>query len=254
MLRFHDDGHKYESVTPDGRKWLGVTTLISKFKIPFDPAIAYKNVKDPESKWYGMDPIEVQRIWKTEANRSTTVGTWFHKYMEDREKDPINCCPIKEGWKYAGDQILQPGVYPEFFVYNSYYGLCGQADKVEATAQGTINIGDYKTNKKLEMKGFRGKKMLSPIQHLEDCHFSHYSLQMSFYMWMLLQHNYWLKPGTMTLYHVKFKIEDQDENGYPIVAKNKNGEYVYESVNPIVVPYLKDEVESILASLQVYPH
>lgn len=254
MLRFHDEGHKYESVTPDGRKWLGVTTLISKFKIPFDSSIVYKNVKDPKSKWYGMNPAEVLRIWKSEANRSTTVGSWFHKKMEDREVSPISCCPINEGWKYAGDQILHPGVYPEFFAYNAYYGLCGQADRVECTPQGVVNIGDYKTNKKLETEGFRGKKMLPPIQHLDDCHLSHYSLQMSFYMWMILQHNPLLVPGVMTIYHIKFKVTDQDKNGYPIIAKDKNGEYLHESITPIIVPYLEREVISILAALPVYPH
>lgn len=254
MIKFRDSDHLYISVNADGRKWISVTTLLSKFKKSFDPSIVYKNVEDPNSKWYGMDPIEVLRIWKNEADRSTTVGSWFHKRMEDREVNAIHCCPINEGWKYAGDQILKPGTYPEFFVYNSYYGICGQADKVEATPQGTINIGDYKTNKKLETEGFRGKKMLYPIEHLDDCHLSHYSLQMSFYMWMLLQHNYWLKPGVMTLYHIKFKVIGEDKNGYPIIAKRKNGDYVHESVTPIVVPYLKNEVESILKNLQTYPH
>jgi hypothetical protein len=253
MLKFLEEGHKYESVTPDGRKWLGVTTLISKYKKPFDSDIVYKNVADPASKWYGMDPQEVLQIWKNEANRSTTVGSWFHKRMEDREVNAINCCPIQQGWKYAGDQVLQPGVYPEFFTYNALYALCGQADRVECTIDNHVNIGDYKTNKKLETTGFRGKKMLTPIDYLDDCHLSHYSLQMSIYMWMILQHNPQLRPGSMTIFHIKFGKEGVDANGYPIIAKDENGDYVVESVTPIVVPYLEKEVLAIVQNLQTYP-
>lgn len=252
MLRFLEEGHKYESVTPDGRKWLGVTTLISKFKVPFDSSIVYKNVADPNSKWYGMDPQEVLKIWKEEANRSTTVGSSFHKKMEEREIDAINCCPIEEGWKYAGDQVLRPGVYPEFFTYNAQYSICGQADRVEYTIDHHINIGDYKTNKKLETTGFRGKKMLGVLGHLDDCHFTHYSLQMSIYMWMMLQHNPGAMPGSMTIYHIKFAKEGEDTNGYPIIAKDENGDYVVESITPIAVPYLEREVLAILQQLPVH--
>ena len=254
MLKFLETGHKYESVTPDGRKWLGVTTLISHYKVPFDLSIVYKNVADPSSKWYGMNPSEVLRIWENEKNRSTAVGSHFHKKMEEAEINSKTTYRIEEGWKYAGNQVLETGVYPEHFIYNAEYNICGQADKVECTPQGTVNIGDYKTNKKLETAGFRGKKMLAPIQHLDDCHLSHYALQMSIYMWMILQHNPLLSPGVMTIYHIKFKVANQDSNGYPIIAKDKNGDYEHESITPIVVPYLEKEVISILTALPVHSH
>ena len=249
MLKFLESGHKYESVTPDGRKWLGVTTLISKFKIPFDSSIVYKNVQDPTSKWYDMDPQKVLKIWAKERDRSTTVGSQFHKRMEDGETAPKATYHIKDGWKYAGSQKLDPGVYPEHFIYNDQYTICGQADRVEITNAGIVNISDYKSNKKIDREGFRGKKMLRPVQHLDDCHLSHYSLQMSLYMWMILQENPLYSAGTLTLQHVKFKVTGQDKNGYPIIAKDKNGNYVYESVTPIVVPYLEKEVLSILSVL-----
>lgn len=249
MLKFLESGHRYESVTPDGRKWLGVTTLLSRYKKPFDNSIVYKNVQDPDSKWFGMDPEEVLKIWKKEAERSTTVGSAFHKKMEEGEVGAINCCPMDQGWKYAGNQVLDPGVYPEFFVYNADYSLCGQADRVEVTTSGLVQIGDYKTNKKLETEGFRGKKMLGVLSHLDDCHLSHYSLQMSLYMWMILQHNPLLSPGPMTIYHIKFKHAGIDANGYPIIAKDKNGDYIDESITPIIVPYLEREVISMIEQL-----
>jgi hypothetical protein len=102
------------------------------------------------------------------------------------------------------------------------------------------------------MVGFKGKKMLGILNHLDDCHFTHYSLQMSIYMWIMLQHNPKAKPGSLTIYHIKFLKEAEDQNGYPVITKDKNGDYVVDNITPITVPYLEKEVLSIVQQLQTY--
>lgn len=248
MLRFRDLDHRYEEIGNPGQQWTGVTTLISKFKSKFDNNIAYKNSADITSKWYGIDPLEIQRIWKAEADRSTTLGSWYHHKMEMSEITGIQCCPMIDEWKYAGDQKLIEGIHPEYLLYHPEYKVCGQADRLEVVGN-ILNCRDYKSNKKIETEGFRGKKMLSPLDHLDECHFNTYALQLSMYTYIGLHHNKHLKPGTLEIYHVVFENSGQDKWGYPITAVDKEGDYIVKEVKVIPVPYLEKECEAILNSL-----
>lgn len=82
---FTPENHKYKSKEPDGIEWISVTSFISNFKQPFDAdAIAAKSSRSKKSKWYGMTPEAIKDAWKAEANRATTLGTWYHNC---REKD-----------------------------------------------------------------------------------------------------------------------------------------------------------------------
>ena len=48
------------------------------------------------------------------------------------------------------------------------------------------------------------------------------------------------------LHHVEFEEDGKDEHGYPITAYTKEGDPVIKALVPIPVPYLKDEVISII--------
>lgn len=247
MLRFRDSDHLYEEINDPSRKWSGVTTLISKFKEKFDDSISEKNSRDTQSKWFGVDPAEIRRIWKAEGDRSTSLGKQYHLKQELGEVTGIQCCPVVDEWKYAGVQQLQEGVYPEFLCYHPEYAVCGQIDRVEVI-NNVINIIDYKSNKEIKREGFRGKRMLPPINHLQDCHLMHYSLQLSLYAYILQYHNRNMTIGNLQIHHVKFEQIGEDKYGYPIY-KQENGEFVVKSVEVIPVEYLKKEVDLILNSL-----
>ena len=84
MIVFDPINHSYKSIDDENINWISVTTLISHFKKPFDAKkIAEKVSKKKTSKWYGIDPIIIQQIWTNEADRSTTLGTWYHNQRED---------------------------------------------------------------------------------------------------------------------------------------------------------------------------
>ena len=54
-LQFDAVEHKYTTLNKPEDVWTSVTSLISKFKAPFDKlAVAKKSVKKKNSKWYGM--------------------------------------------------------------------------------------------------------------------------------------------------------------------------------------------------------
>lgn len=262
-LIFRPENHEYISTDGSETSWLSVTSFLSNFKQPFDPeAVSQRVSKSKKSKWYGMTPEDIREAWKSEARRATDLGTWYHN---QREADICGLSTIQRegleipvfgpsvddtGIKHAPDQRLQEGIYPEHMVYLKSIGLCGQSDLVEVVRK-KINITDYKTNKEIKTSGFinwEGKvtKMLPPIAHLDDCNFVHYSLQLSFYMYMILKHNHMLSPGTMTLHHIIFEEQAKDKYGNPVALLDSHGDPIVKDIVPYEVPYLKQEVITLI--------
>lgn len=256
---FNADDHSYSSLDTDSIDWISVTTLVSNFKKPFDSKkVAEKVSKNKKSKWYGVDPKIIMSIWNNESERSTTLGTWYHNQREEdlcslasieREGNNIPIfkpIDVVNGLKKAPSQKLEPGVYPEHMVYLKSVGICGQSDLVEVV-NGKVNIIDYKTNKEIKKESYinwegKSDKMLPPLDGLDDCHFYHYALQLSIYMYIILKHNPKLKPGKIFIHHVIFEVDGEDQWGYPITKKDINNEPIVKEVIPIEIPYLVDEV------------
>ena len=268
---FNAEDHSYRSNDGSDINWISVTTLVSHFKKPFDAKkIAEKVSKKKNSKWYGIDPKLIQQIWTNEADRSTTLGTWYHNQRENDlcslasiEREGVTIpvykpTELNNGIKLAPSQKLEAGVYPEHMVYLKSAGICGQSDLVEVV-NGHVNIIDYKTNKEIKKESYvdwegKSEKLLPPLDTLDDCHFYHYALQLSIYMYIILKHNPKLKPGKIFIHHITFEIEKEDEWGYPIVKLDDNKEPIINKVNQIAVPYLIDEVMAIIHYLHDNKH
>lgn len=260
---FNANDHSYKSLDGEAVDWISVTTLVSNLKKPFDAVKTAQRVsKSKKSKWCGIAPDTILEIWKKEADRATTLGTYYHNQREadlcslasiEREGIIVPVMPpIPEinGLKHAPEQKLDDGIYPEHLVYLKSAGICGQSDLVEVV-NGHVNIIDYKTNKEIKKESFKdwegiSEKMLDPVSHLDDCNFNHYSLQLSIYMYIILKHNPKLKPGNIYIHHVIFETEDLDQYGYPITKYSLEGDPVVKEVIPMEIPYLKEEVVGII--------
>ena len=259
---FNAADHSYKSIDAEGIDWISVTSLLSNFKKPFDAEkVAASVTKKSRSKWFGIPPEKILELWKAEADRATTLGTFYHNQREadlcslssiELEGLPIPIYkPIEEGTlKKAPEQKLTDGIYPEHMVYLKSAGICGQSDLVEVV-NSKVNIIDYKTNKEIKKESFKNwegvsDKMSHPISHLDDCNFNHYALQLSIYMYIILKHNRKLRPGKIYIHHVIFEVEGTDEYGYPITKYSSNGDPVVKEVIQMEVPYLADEVISII--------
>lgn len=265
-ITFKEDGHLYESIGDEGIKWTSVTSFIGNFKPKFDrKGQAKKSAKNKRSKWYGMTPEEIMQAWDNETERAIKLGNWYHNQRESDilglktiQREGVEVPIVKpiindNGIKIAPSQKLDEGVYPEHMVYLKSAGLCGQADLVEVV-NGHININDYKTNKEIREKGFTNwegitSKMFAPLTHLDDCNLNHYNLQLSIYAYIIKKHNPKLKIGKLTIQHVKFKQLGTDTNGYPI-NEHVNGEPVVEDIKIYDLPYLKDEVRTLIMWLK----
>jgi ATP-dependent exoDNAse (exonuclease V) beta subunit len=260
---FNAADHSYKSIdNAEDINWISVTSLVSSLKEPFDAkGIAAKITKSKRSKWYGVPPEKILELWQAESDRAIALGTFYHNQREsdicslssiEKEGVPIPVyTPIQENnVKTAPPQRLTDGIYPEHMVYLKSAGICGQSDLVEVV-NGRVHIIDYKTNKEIKTESFKdwegiSKKMLHPVNNLDDCNFNHYSLQLSIYMYIILKHNPKLKPGDIYIHHIVFEEEGKDEYGYPITKYSIEGDPIVKEVIPLKVPYLKDEVISII--------
>ena len=271
---FKSDGHVYETLDEnlekDQIKWTSVTSFVGMFKPKFDAEKqAKKSSKNKRSKWYGMTPKEILAAWDGESQRAIGLGNWYHDEREKRllefktiERDGTEVPIIKpivdqNGIKIAPEQKLSEGVYPEHFVYLKSAGLCGQADLV-SIVNGKINILDYKTNKEIKKKGFTNwegitSKMYNPVSHLDDCNLKHYNLQLSLYAYIIKKHNPKLKIGDLSIQHVIFEKEGEDKFGYPITRYNNQDEPIIKEIKMYNLPYLKQEVQSLMMWLKDNP-
>jgi hypothetical protein len=264
ILKFTPHNHKYTS--EEDINWLSVTSLISNFKQPFDgDKIAAKVSKSKKSKWYGLTPSEIKEAWKAEANRATTLGTWYHNQRETDicgiDNMQRHGCTVPvfkpvevDGVKYSPNQKLKDGIYPEHMVYLKSAGICGQSDLVEVV-DGKVHITDYKTNKEIKLEGFTNwegvsQKMASPINHLDDCNFNHYALQLSMYMFIILKHNPKLSAGSIVIHHILFEEAGRDRFDNPISALDTDGNPIVTDVVPYEMPFLKKETIDIINWLQ----
>jgi hypothetical protein len=194
-----------------------------------------------------MTPDAIKEAWKSEANRATTLGTWYHDCrekdlceLETIERSGVTVPIVKpieiEGIKYSPDQKLTEGVYPEHMVYLKSAGLCGQSDLVEVI-DGSVHITDYKTNKEIKLQGFTNwegmtTKMQPPLSHLDDCNLNHYTLQLRLYLYIILKHNPRIKPGNLTIHHITFEEVGKDKFGNPITAIDSNGDPIVKEIMP----------------------
>lgn len=210
-MRFNEEKHIY---TSDDIVYTSGTSFIKKFCKPFDKIkigtkYAKKNKKTLE---------EVLAEWEKTGAEAIEKGIAFHKIKEnellnienvliDDEPHAIFPCSYDGLDKITDSLKLEPGVYPELIVWSDRYRIAGQADYVEITKNGKINIRDYKTSKEIKKESFASwdgkRQMMSfPFTHLQDCNFYHYSLQLNLYAYLIKSHNKDLEIGTMTIEHI----------------------------------------------------
>jgi len=264
MIKFIEKNHSYHS--EDGITWTSVTSIVKKFQERFDAeSISIKSSKNKKSKWYGMSPSEIRKCWEDISMTAIELGNWYHKEQErilcnaeTIEREGFPCKIIKpiiiESEKIAPEQRLENNhIYPEHFCYLKSASICGQSDLVEVR-DNKVHIIDYKSNKSLEAEGFKNwqgisKKLKAPLGHLDDCKLNIYNIQLSLYMYIILKHNPQLKAGSIKIHHIIFKEIDRDRLDNPVYARDSNNDPVVDHIEVHDLPYMKDEVISIIKYL-----
>lgn len=244
-MKFNEVNHSYYN--EEGELYVSATAFIKKFVKPFErEKIAAKYAKKNKKT-----VKEVIEEWTKLGDDAVRKGTAYHKIkelellgkesciIEDEEHLVCRNDFEEEGIKVSKSMKLEPGVYPELIVWSDRYKIAGQADYVEVTKKGKVNIKDYKTSKEIKKHAFEKwdgtKEMMKfPVNNLEDCNFSHYALQINLYAFLIRQYNRNLKLGKLEIEHI-IGDYDQDKDEFKI-----NQSVFYE------VPDLQDEVRVLL--------
>jgi len=205
MVKFDIQEHKY---TDDSGDYISATTLIKKYKQPFD---AVKISKGYAKKHPEKTAKQWREEWERIGKETAEYGTKIHAELEAQTKLDPRC---KVAAHSEGDGTikslvnltnLEDGIYPELMIWSAKRRIAGQVDKVEVEGD-TVHITDYKTYKKVDLKSFYNPKtktwttMLEPLQGLHDCNYNHAGLQMSLYAFMLEELGY--KIGRLEIIHI----------------------------------------------------
>lgn len=257
-----NDNGRYISVTTligkyapeyDSQFWSAYKALeqllpVESWKIEKKALLSSKKLDKNLFSIYGIDENEFNKVqqdildsWEAKKQASCERGTKIHSMIENKFYEGGKNVSLKKfgiGGKFEcrKDYLeldLPYGVYPEYLIYyeneDKTVRLAGQIDLLIKNGN-NITIIDHKTNEKIDKKSFYNNitktsdKMLYPLNHLDECNFNHYTMQLSTYAYMLQK----LNP--------EFVIEKLYINHYDHNNKNTIME----------CPYLKAEVENML--------
>lgn len=215
MVEFREETHQY--FTKFGDELESTTKIIGKIKTPFDrEGISLRMARGDK-----MKQAEILTDWDRKRDSSIDRGNWIHNNLEDylvrgtydpklqkvvKQLQPI----FKEGYRF----------FPEALLYSLKHKIGGQADLViqrQRNQEPVFDFYDYKTNeaKGIEFDSISRKKkpvqhynrfMMSPLEHLEDCNFNHYALQLSIYA-HIAQLTWNIRIGKLTILFIDNNLD-----------------------------------------------
>jgi ATP-dependent exoDNAse (exonuclease V) beta subunit len=200
-ITFIEKGHKYIH-EESGDNLTSATTFIGQFfeKFDADKWSAYVAKRD------GMTVQQVLDLWEEKRIFAGEFGTHVHNYAESiikGTKQPVATIKKHEVYFKGVDEfmITEPHKFfdAEKVIGNPKWGIAGQVDGLSKTEKG-IFLVDWKTNKKLDFNAYGDKRATGPINHLQDCNYSKYTLQLSLYRLILEQVYGWEIAGQILVH------------------------------------------------------
>lgn len=187
MIVFDEASHTYTN-SETGRKYTSATTLLGRYKKPFDSTAHSKRVAERE----GVTQEFVLEMWRAETKKATDKGTKIHNLMENFIKfgdtadtgfNYLFKSYDKFVHKYIGEY---KSVLSEELLFLHDYEIAGTSDLIYEREKDFI-VADFKTNKKYRFSNDFNDYFKDPIDHLTYCEFNTYALQLSLYAYMYEQ-------------------------------------------------------------------
>lgn len=179
-----------------GKKFTSVTKILSAIEPHFEgDRIAEAIVKQSDSKkkkhYIGMNKEQILDYWQELNDTANEYGTNVHETIEKYLFNNKFYFPTNELERkiIAGYESLNidEGIemYAERIMFAEEYELAGTADLIIDIDGEFFDVGDWKTNKEFNFyNSFGHKTLLKPFDHMQDCQFSIYSMQLSTYALM----------------------------------------------------------------------
>jgi ATP-dependent DNA helicase PIF1 len=235
-IKFQKEGHKYW-INDDGTDLISATTFIKQFMGKFETDSVINNIinsnkymNDPSYRYYKMKPEDIKKSWENEGNKSSSNGTQLHEDIElfyNNEFFNNSSIEFQHFLNFHEDHKNELTIYrTEFLIFSEIFKITGSVDALFLNSDGTYTICDWKRSKKIKFDSYSEETINKPFEHLLNCNFVQYSLQLNLYR-VILEKFY------------KFKIRDM----FLIVChpENENDNYL-----KIEVDRMEDEGELLL--------
>lgn len=236
-ITFYEPTHTY-TIDGSSKGIISGTGFLHQFFGHFDPKKTIKKMmsspKWPSSKYYGMKADEIEKQWSDSGKDASTKGTAMHLAIEQFMNGAYEVIDpevqktsefqyFMNFWNDCGHD-LEPW-RAEWSVFSEEHMLCGQIDMLfRRKSDGKFLIYDWKRSKEIKTSN-QYQTGLAPLNHLEDCNYWHYTLQLNLYRW-ILEHLYGMEIAEM----------------YLIICHPDNKNYKRMRLNR-----LDDEIEAMLA-------
>ena len=202
-LQFVEETHTYSLQSDPDFTFTSATTFIHNFFEKFDKDKVAENLLT-KPKYDGVKKEDLIADWDKSASDGTMIHKQLETYLENKRTRPKHV-KSKQGVQWIKD-TLKPEwkVYTEVMVYSKELGISGMMDVlVYNPADDVYAIVDWKTNKKIYMNSFGGKRgTRGSTADLADCNFIHYSLQLSLYRY-ILETYYGLNIASQVIVHLR---------------------------------------------------
>jgi ATP-dependent exoDNAse (exonuclease V) beta subunit len=166
-----------------------------------------RSPKWPQSKYFGKTAEEIEKGWSDSGKEASGLGTAMHLAIEqflngalDRIDPAVKETPewqyFMNFWSVHGHD-LEP-FRMEWEVWSAAHLLCGSIDGVfRRRSDGKIVIYDWKRSKEIKSTN-DFEHGYPPLEHLPNCNYWHYTLQLNTYRWFL-ETLYGLEVGDLYL-------------------------------------------------------
>lgn len=201
-ITFEEKSHKYWSKIGDKTiYYTSGTAFVHRFVPEFDE----KRVSELVARKRGITQQEVLDEWKAKRDESCYFGTKVHETAEDvlngrpfrntpqNPKEEIVFGRAKAFANKFKNELDILGV--EQIVFDHRLKIAGTIDLLARSKKdGSILVLDWKTNAEVKREN-NFEKCLAPIDHLDNCNFWHYSLQLNLYQFLLTFGGYYPKDA-----------------------------------------------------------
>lgn len=179
-----------------GIKYGSVTKTIATIEPFFDEEAVAESISRQldtvkQERYIGMSKEQILDFWQMLNDEANTYGTMVHDIIERYLKANKWWFPEDELSKkiiagYASMKIDEGiKMHPERIMFSEEYELAGMSDLIIDIDSKYFDVGDWKTNRIFNFYNpFGNETLLKPFEHLQNCHWAIYTIQLSTYALM----------------------------------------------------------------------
>jgi hypothetical protein len=204
-ITFVPDNHKYYNRAKE--EYTSVSKVLERIKVPFDREGISRRMAQSIAAESGISVDQAQKEllaeWDQLIDSSIDKGNYVHDGLEDYARTGKVWEELDEPVRFMQDIFKQYyRFYPEVTLFSHKYRVAGRTDLIlqrqKSRSVPVLDFIDYKSN---EAKGIcfdsisrkegiikhSNRFFLSPFEHLENCNYNSYSLQLSIYAFLAME-------------------------------------------------------------------